>query len=792
MSNEEDNTDAIMADLDALMNEFETAVADDPDVVSGFIVGAVVEGNYHGGDKWYKGKIEQCNGDGTVDIKYLDGEREQNMPRDYVKVLEDPAAVAAARAANVVSEGTTPTSSLSPKKLHAPISSPSPEKLDSKSGNGNGHGKAGSVGIGDSSAGAFKASVTEDEIQVMNEDEIRQLSRNTTEDRNISTSIIVEEQGGSVKSSPAKTSNNNSNKTKQSPFNTTPKRSHAAAENNYDAYKMDTGVVQGQEDDFAEAFDALDHYDEHEDDEEEEEEMYQSHQSSDFNPDGSLKRKPYQSKLQKPIIKSGKTTISLSQAKLFGLTNYKGAQPEVDPDIGIKQTLKRINNLTRNPPKDLSYIKSEDDIESTFRPKRSAEAKSAMNNPACGYDFIDRLEQQENGFLERTEAGQKGGGKLDKIIRDQAEGDYEASMDKLGCPKCKRYQSFDEFWDKKRSCQLCEVRYVKVNVSSGVGFERRMKIADERRRQNLKKAADDMYLYKPVKHERPKDDYGTLRADMQDLFLAIYEPKDENTVYLQDEDMTLSAIAKLLRASPNYLLLSKKIQKEMTMTAITSFLEMDSLFKQYVKYDPKSKKNVLTEWRVSPDWSNPLDGGIAEALNADQVRLRKEQMLSRASASERESKKKAERDRKQIIKPSQRLEVSVDENEAANKSSSEGKERESKEIDQKFLLKQLAQLNAEKANLLNQTLLAAEVRKKENEEFVAATKNSINPRAVESKKSNGSGGGGARKGANVAAEQESKRKASRDGTKVAPKGAAKKAPTTAAESGDKFDALLDF
>ena len=44
---------------------------------------------------------------------------------------------------------------------------------------------------------------------------------------------------------------------------------------------------------------------------------------------------------------------------------------------------------------------------------------------------------------------------MERILKDVAEQDYEASQDKLACPECKRFQSFNDFWEKKRWCGQC-------------------------------------------------------------------------------------------------------------------------------------------------------------------------------------------------------------------------------------------------------------------------------------------------------------------------------------------------
>ena len=46
-----------------------------------FQEGDRVEANYHGNGKWYKGKISRKRLNGTYDVTYDDGDKEQSMAR---------------------------------------------------------------------------------------------------------------------------------------------------------------------------------------------------------------------------------------------------------------------------------------------------------------------------------------------------------------------------------------------------------------------------------------------------------------------------------------------------------------------------------------------------------------------------------------------------------------------------------------------------------------------------------------------------------------------------------------
>lgn len=65
-----------------------------------------------------------------------------------------------------------------------------------------------------------------------------------------------------------------------------------------------------------------------------------------------------------------------------------------------------------------------------------------------------------------TDAAQSKG-KLSKWEFEALKNDYEARHDKLMCPNCRKPQSFDEFFEKKRNCSQCQKKFEKLNVTSG-------------------------------------------------------------------------------------------------------------------------------------------------------------------------------------------------------------------------------------------------------------------------------------------------------------------------------------
>lgn len=72
-----------------------------------FRVGQEVEGNYGGKGKWYKGKIESSNPNGTFDIVYNDGDRERGVAKEHIR-LEGGEVPRQASSSNVAADSSSP------------------------------------------------------------------------------------------------------------------------------------------------------------------------------------------------------------------------------------------------------------------------------------------------------------------------------------------------------------------------------------------------------------------------------------------------------------------------------------------------------------------------------------------------------------------------------------------------------------------------------------------------------------------------------------------------------------
>ena len=236
-------------------------------------------------------------------------------------------------------------------------------------------------------------------------------------------------------------------------------------------------------------------YDNEEEDDEEELVIIQENNEND---DGKPFR--YQNPLCKPVFNAGGLELGFSQAKLFGLLdengNLKIKNPNSGPVPSRSEMRNRINNMSK--PRETNTEVTEDPEES-WKPSKSKEAQNAMKNTRCGYDFIDRLNERGD-FLERVNTIERAN---TKAFKAQAEADYEAKIDKLGCPTCKKVQSFTEFFENKRECSQCKERFTKLKTFNASSFESRMKEAAAKREAKLAAIEAEAYSAPVFKAKAP-------------------------------------------------------------------------------------------------------------------------------------------------------------------------------------------------------------------------------------------------------------------------------------------------
>jgi hypothetical protein len=239
--------------------------------------------------------------------------------------------------------------------------------------------------------------------------------------------------------------------------------------------------------------------DDYADDAEEEEEEGEGSPSKD----AQQKERPYQTDMTRPVVQYGKTKLTYGEAKLYGLLDERGeVRLQGNSEAFARSRAAVLHSRGMAERKEPAKAgPSEEEREMTFKPARSKEASKAMNSRGCGYDFVRRLDEG-GGFMQRTFArGEKG--KSEKRLQESQKEDFEARQDRLKCPNCNKFQAFDEFIEKKRSCQQCHVRYAQSSVSHPQAYARKQQEAEQRKKERLKKMEDELYPQLPKPTGKP-------------------------------------------------------------------------------------------------------------------------------------------------------------------------------------------------------------------------------------------------------------------------------------------------
>ena len=159
-----------------------------------------------------------------------------------------------------------------------------------------------------------------------------------------------------------------------------------------------------------------------------------------------------------------------------------------------QKNLNFVKKLNHPKSKLQKHLVTDDDIHCTFMPKKDPKALKAMKHSKLGYDFLDR--EDRNNFLERVGyTNERTMSKKEKFL----EADYEARLDKLICPKCKKEQSYDEYKSKVRECRMCKKRFGPAVVVNQEKFEKKLKENESKRLERLAKAEEEIYGHKAFK-----------------------------------------------------------------------------------------------------------------------------------------------------------------------------------------------------------------------------------------------------------------------------------------------------
>lgn len=209
----------------------------------------------------------------------------------------------------------------------------------------------------------------------------------------------------------------------------------------------------------------------------------------------------YQSILAKPVASAGNIDIGVGKARLYGLldkdgnVNLPAVQESSANLLNKKSAISKVNSMSKaiEIPIDKLRLNYEEEKELTFKPNKSSAALKAMQNPRCGYEFVNKSNDDKSNSLERLTVSNSSQG-LSKSALEALENDYNAKIDKLACPKCQKAQSFSEFYEKKRFCSQCtDSRFRKLNVSNIHSFHKQVGSFESKRIEKLKTIEEEMY-----------------------------------------------------------------------------------------------------------------------------------------------------------------------------------------------------------------------------------------------------------------------------------------------------------
>jgi len=214
----------------------------------------------------------------------------------------------------------------------------------------------------------------------------------------------------------------------------------------------------------------------------------------------NTKHRYYQDEVCKPVYHAGKFAFSIAQAKLYGLVDKEGNIKALQNNENAKTEKRQVQyTQTLAQPRTIlpPFTPSEETQECRFQPQRSTAALRAMKNKKCGYDFMDRL-QTQGDFLTRLQQQENAAAnnKHSKISKSQYEAmknDYDIQLDKLQCPQCLKPQSFDEYYEKRRICTQCHVKFTKLHITTGQGFVKAMQEKEQAKVMKLQQLEQAVY-----------------------------------------------------------------------------------------------------------------------------------------------------------------------------------------------------------------------------------------------------------------------------------------------------------
>jgi hypothetical protein len=126
--------------------------------------------------------------------------------------------------------------------------------------------------------------------------------------------------------------------------------------------------------------------------------------------------------------------------------------------------------------------------ECTFKPKTSSSKNNNTNNNSNN----DNTKTTTNNFLHRMDNFQQN--IQTRLGYEQAKEDYLANkLINLYCPKCGSMQSYDQYIEKRRYCEICQLKFTKKYVCKLNNWESRQKENEQKKARNLAKIRELAY-----------------------------------------------------------------------------------------------------------------------------------------------------------------------------------------------------------------------------------------------------------------------------------------------------------
>ncbi|CEG42873.1 uncharacterized protein PHALS_13110 [Plasmopara halstedii] len=137
-------------------------------------------------------------------------------------------------------------------------------------------------------------------------------------------------------------------------------------------------------------------------------------------------------------------------------------------------------SVPRNKSSARKFATDDEEMHCRFQSRRN----DALHARTSTRDDYDDAGDRGQSFISRMEAAEKNRQK--KLDLYRGENDYNARLDKKACPKCGVSQSYSEYKDKKKKCQLCGAEYRFLNAWGDIkhSFITRM---DDAARSQIKK-----------------------------------------------------------------------------------------------------------------------------------------------------------------------------------------------------------------------------------------------------------------------------------------------------------------